>query len=81
MNFKQFLNEGQKIEITVSVSTASEANDALEDELRGKYKTNGSNSFIFKKEDDAITAISLFSNWKVEITEVDGLEDWEDYLN
>jgi hypothetical protein len=49
--FKDFLNEA-KYEVEVEVRDASKANTIAKDMFRGSYKNNGSNSFVFKTEDD-----------------------------
>lgn len=48
--FQEFLIEA-KYEVEVEVRDASKANDIAKDMFRGKYKQDGSNSFIFKDED------------------------------
>lgn len=76
------IKEGSKVTIKVTVSKARDANDAFHDELRGQYKTDGSNVFIFDKR-DAPGALYTLSRWgiKADDIEVDGFDDWEEYIN
>lgn len=54
-SFKEFLNEQTSLseanEVTVSVKDARKANDIAKDMFRGEYKNDGSNVYVFKKED------------------------------
>lgn len=53
-SFKDFLIESQlneAYEVEVSVSHARKAFDIAKDMFRGEYKNDGSNVYIFKKED------------------------------
>ena len=51
IRFKEFMNEA-KYEVEVEVRDASKANSIAKDMFRGLYKNNGSNSFVFKSQDD-----------------------------
>ena len=71
--YEQFLNENKesideaKHYIEVAVRDARKANDHLHDMHRGQYKTDGSNYYIFKKEDDAYDALTHLKDMNVEI--------------
>lgn len=70
-SFKEFLKEQSKIneayEVTVSVRDARKANDIGKDMFRGEYKNDGSNVFIFKKEDAKDDFVAELEKQRLEI--------------
>jgi len=66
---EETLTESKTVE--VSPSSARKANDIAKDMFRGEYKTDGSNSFVFKKADAADDFRAELEKQKVELN-----EDW-----
>ena len=61
------LTESKTVE--VSVRDARKANDIAQDMFRGEYKTDGSNSFIFKKSDAADDFKAELKKQKIQLDE------------
>lgn len=78
--FKDQVSEAKKFEIRVELGSARKAQEALNDELRGTYKQDGSDVFVFKREDDAYAALYTFKRWEVEVRDSD-IEDWEEIMD
>lgn len=69
-SFKEFLTEKKKsYEVTVSVKDARKTLDVAKDMFRGEYKTDGSNSFIFKDEDTYQDFIKQLKKSGIEVQE------------
>ena len=80
IKFKDRVSEAKKYEIRVELGSAKKAQEALNDELRGTYKQDGSDVFVFKREDDAYAALHTLKRWEVEIRDAD-IEDWEEIMD
>ena len=80
IKFKDRVSEAKKYEIRVELGSAKKAQEALNDELRGTYKQDGSDVFVFKREDDAYAALYTLKRWEVEIRDAD-IEDWEEIMD
>jgi len=65
--FESFLNEKKEYFIEVSVRDARKALDHLDDMHRRKYKTDGSNYYIFKDEDEAYDVLQHFKDMGIEV--------------
>lgn len=70
MNFQDFLNESKhKYVVQVAVRDASKANDIAKDMFRGTYKNDGSDHFVFKKEDDYEDFLAEMESNGIEVIE------------
>jgi hypothetical protein len=63
------VNESEEYFIEVSVKDANKALDHLRDVHRNKYKTDGSNFYIFKDEEEASDALGHFNELGIEVVD------------
>jgi len=71
-SFKEFLSESRLTEaykVEISVSHARKANDIAKDMFRGEYKNDGSNVYVFKKEDVKDDFVSELDKQGIEYSE------------
>lgn len=62
-------NLNESMSVDVSVKDATKANDIAEDMFRGEYKTDGSNSFVFKKKDVMEDFVAELEKQNIEVME------------
>jgi len=79
--YEQTLTESKTVD--VSARHARKANDIASDMFRGEYKTDGSNSFVFKKADAADDFRAELEKQKVELMESKsgGKEAYQKFFN
>jgi len=66
---KESIEVNEAHEVEVAVRDARKANDIAKDMFRGAYQNDGSNVFVFKKEDDADEFKYELENQNIEILE------------
>lgn len=66
-SYREILNEAKKFEIEVDVRDAGKALAALKDDPNMKFKTDGTNFYIFKTEDDLFAAEDILKRAKIKI--------------
>ena len=68
--FRQILREAKKFTIEVEVRDAKRALEALKDDPNMKFKTDGTNFYIFKTQDDLLAAEDILKRAKIKIAEL-----------